>query len=135
MDSELDHELVAAAREVIRARYKPDWHTVGCAIRTRSGRIHRGVHLECYVGRVTVCAEAIAIGRAVTEGDGEEIETIVAVRQSSSNDAEPCVVAPCGMCREMISDYAPRARVIMPVPEGMSAKSVSELLPDRYTRS
>ena len=135
MDPELDHELVAAAREVIRARYKPDWHAVGCAIRTRSGRIHRGVHLECYVGRVTVCAEAIAIGRAVTEGDGEEIETIVAVRQSCSNDAEPRVVAPCGMCREMISDYAPGARVIMPGPEGISAKPISGLLPDKYARS
>jgi cytidine deaminase len=135
VDPELDHELVAAAREIIRARYKPDWHAVGCAIRTRSGRIHRGVHPECYVGRVTLCAEAIAIGRAVTDGDGEDIETIVAVRQSSSNDAEPRVVAPCGMCREMISDYAPSARVIMQGPEGMSAEPVSELLPDRYTRS
>jgi cytidine deaminase len=134
MGVELDRELIKAAQEVIRARYKPGWHAVGCAIRTRSGRIHRGIHLECYVGRVTVCAEAIAIGRAVTDGDGDEIDIIVAVRQSSINDAEPSVVAPCGMCREMISDYAPGAQVIMPGAEGASVKLVSALLPDRYKR-
>lgn len=83
----MDRELIKAAQEVIRARYKPGWHAVGCAIRTRSGSIHCGVHLECYVGRVTVCAEAIAIGRAVTDGDGDEIDIIVAVRQLCSNDA------------------------------------------------
>jgi cytidine deaminase len=74
-----DRDLINAAQEIIRAHYRPDWHNVGCALRTRSGRVHLGVDLECYVGRVTVCAEAIAIGRAVTDGDGAEIETIVAV--------------------------------------------------------
>jgi cytidine deaminase len=44
-------------------------------------------------------------------------------------------VAPCGMCREMISDYAPGAQVIMPGPDGATVKLVSELLPDRYKRS
>jgi cytidine deaminase len=128
MISDIDHDLIAAARRIIRQRYKLDWHAVGCAIRTHSGRIHLGVHLECYVGRITVCAEAIAIGRAVTEGDGGEIKTIVAVRQRSSDDAEPCVVAPCGMCREMINDYAPTARVIMP---GLVIKLAADLLPDK----
>jgi cytidine deaminase len=101
----------------------------------RSGRILLGVHLECYVGRVAVCAEAVAIGRAVTEGDGGEIETIVAVRQSSGSDVEPGVVAPCGMCREMISDYAPYARVIMPGSTEVVIRPISLLLPDRYLRS
>ncbi len=135
MVAELDRDLIAAARGVIRARYKPGWHAVGCAVRTRSGRIQLGVHLECYVGRVSVCAEAVAIGRAVTDGDGDEIETIVAVHQSSSDDAAPRVVAPCGMCREMISDYAPQARVIMSGSPDVVVKPVSDLLPDKYKRS
>jgi cytidine deaminase len=126
--------LVDAAREIIRMRYRPDWHAVGCALRTRSGRVHRGVHLECYIGRATVCAEAIAIGRAVTEGDGSEIETIVAVRQASGHDLEPHVVAPCGMCREMISDYAPDARVIISGQGGLHVVPITRLLPDKYVR-
>ena len=132
---QLDHELVVAAQEIIRARYKPGWHAVGCAVRTRSGRIHLGVHLECYVGRITVCAEAIAIGRAVTDGEGADIETIVAVRQASTDDPSPQIVSPCGMCREMISDYAPNARVITAGQGEVTTKLISDLLPDKYTRA
>ncbi len=130
-----DLELVEAARSIIRERYRLDWHAVGSAVRTRSGRIHLGVHLDCYVGRIAVCAEAIAIGRAVTDGDGAEIDTIVAVRQASPDDPEPAVVAPCGMCREMISDYAPEARVIVPGDEGPRIASISSLLPGKYARN
>ena len=129
-----DQDLINAAQEIIRARYRPDWHAVGCALRTRSGRIHLGVNLECYVGRVTVCAEAVAIGRAVTDGDGAEIEAIVAVYQASADDPEPKVVAPFGMCREMISDYAPNARVIVPGETGPEVVPVASLLPGRYVR-
>lgn len=81
-----------------------------------------------------MCAEAIAIGRAVTDGDGSEIETIVAVRQASGDDLEPQVVAPCGMCREMISDYAPGARVIISGPDGIHVVPITRLLPGKYVR-
>jgi cytidine deaminase len=134
MHSDLDLELIAAARSIIRARYKPDWHAVGCAMRTRTGKVHLGVHLECYVGRMTVCAEAIAIGQAVTSGDDLAGATIVAVHQASP-DAEPTVVSPCGMCREMISDYAPDARVIVPRPDGFTVMGITHLLPEKYSRS
>ena len=129
-----DRDLINAAQKIIRARYRPDWHNVGCALPTQSGQVHLGLHLECYVGRVTVCAEAIAIGRAVTDGDGAEIETIVAVYQASADDPEPKVVAPCGMCREMISDYAPTARVIVPGETGPEVVPVGSLLPGKYVR-
>jgi cytidine deaminase len=65
------------------------------------------VHLEATVGRIAVCAEAIAIGMAATAGD-TEIEMIVAVNRVGQ------VVSPCGMCRELIADYAPDAMVIVP---------------------
>lgn len=130
----IDPALIEAARDAIRKRYKADWHAVGCALRTSSGRVHVGVHLECYVGRIAVCAEAVAIGRAVTDGD-DDIEVIVAVRQSAADDDFPAVVAPCGMCREMISDYAPQARIIMPTDDEPELASIASLLPRRYRRS
>ena len=55
--------LIDAAREIIRLRQKEDWHHVGCALRTRSGKVFQAVHIEAFVGRVTVCAEAIARDR------------------------------------------------------------------------
>lgn len=129
-----DLALIDAASGLIRARYAPNRHAVSCALRTRSGAIHLGVHLDCYVTRIAVCAEAVAIGRAATEGDGHDIETIVAVRQPVDQTLDPVVVAPCGMCREMISDYAPQARVIVPGDNGPRAVSVTSLLPNKYVR-
>lgn len=132
-----DLELIEAARDIIRKRYREDLHAVGSALRTKAGNIHLGVHLECYIGRVTVCAEAIAIGRAVVMGEGDSIETIVAVRQSSPQDTTPGVVTPCGMCREMISDFAPEARVLVPhggSDDCVQVVSIGELLPMKYSR-
>ena len=125
--SEAQEALVARARETIRVRGKPEWHTVGCAMRTRSGRIFTSVHLEAHVGRIAVCAEAIAIGMGAAEGD-TQIDEIVAV------DFHGNVVAPCGMCRELILDYSPQAMAIVPGSAGPVAVPVAELLPSKYHR-
>jgi hypothetical protein len=74
--------LVDAARKIIALRRKPEWHSVGCALRTRSGRIFTSVHVGAYVGRIDVCAEAIAIGMGAAEGD-TDIESIVAVNKEA----------------------------------------------------
>ncbi|MBD3886918.1 cytidine deaminase [Phormidium tenue FACHB-886] len=122
---ELEHkELIENARSIITKRFKEDYHHVGAALRTKSGKIFSAVHLEAYVGRVAVCAEAIAIGMAATAGD-TELETIVAV------DRKGRVVPPCGMCRELISDYAPDCKVIVTEAEIVT---ISELLPRKYQR-
>jgi cytidine deaminase len=75
-----DLELISAAKEAIVRRYRNDWQEVGAALRTRDGRIFTGVNLDAYLGRMAVCAEAVALGRAVTEAGETGIETIVAVR-------------------------------------------------------
>lgn len=119
-----DKELIENARSIITKRFKEDYHHVGAALRTKSGKVFSSVHLEAYVGRVAVCAEAIAIGMAAAAGD-TELETIVAV------DRKGRVVPPCGMCRELISDYAPGCKVIITEAEIMT---ISELLPKKYQR-
>ena len=132
-----DHALVAAARAAIAARYRPDWHVVGAALRTRAGRIFTGVHLDANVGRIAVCAEAVALGRAATEAGDTDVHTIVAVYHPAPGapDQSVRVVAPCGMCRELIADYAPAARVLVPGEGDVPvARSVAELLPVKYAR-
>ena len=78
--SKKDQELIDAATKAIKSRYRNDWQEVGAALRTRDGRVVTGVNLDAYVGRGAVCAEAIAIGTALTEKGDRGIETIVAVR-------------------------------------------------------
>src|SRR5664279_6154192 len=96
MLTEKDNELIAAATSAIKERYRNDWQEVGAALRTRDGRVVTGVNLDAYVGRGAVCAEAIAIGRALTEKGDHGIETIVAVRHPKPGEpGDIAVVSPC----------------------------------------
>ena len=131
-----DRELIAAATDAIKRRYRNDWQEVGAALRTRDGRIYTGVNLDAYLGRMAVCAEAVALGRAVTDVGETGIETIVAVRHPDPDGADQAivVVSPCGSCRELIWDYDRHARVIVPGEKGPTITSISELLPNKYRR-
>ena len=131
-----DRELIAAARDAIRLRYRNDWQEVGAALRSRSGRIFTGVNLDAYLGRMAVCAEAVALGQAVTEIGETGIETIVAVRhpEPADKDQTIVVVSPCGSCRELIWDYDRNARVIVPGKSGPVIVTIAELLPNKYSR-
>ena len=112
---------------LIRQRYIEGRHHIAAVLRTRKGSVFTGVHVEANVGRITVCGEAVAIGAAATAGD-TEIETIVAVNELGE------IVSPCGMCRELISDYAPSARVIIPDGSEPISVPISSLLPHKYRR-
>jgi cytidine deaminase len=130
-----DQELIDAATQAIKQRYRNDWQEVGAALRTRDGRLVTGVNLDAYVGRGAVCAEAIAIGRALTEKGDHGIETIVAVRHPKPGEpGEIAVVSPCGACRELIHDYDAKARVIVMEGTTVTVTTIGELLPNKYRR-
>jgi cytidine deaminase len=131
-----DVELMEVARAVIRRRYRNDWQEVGAALRTRTGRIFTGVNLDAYLGRMAVCAEAVALGQMVTEVGETGIDIIVAVRHPRTSEADQtiAVVSPCGSCRELIWDYDRNARVIVPGENSPTVASIGELLPNKYTR-
>ena len=136
MLSKRDKELIEAATTVVSQRYRNDWQEVGAAMRTRDGRVVTGVNIDAYIGRIAVCAEAIAIGRAITEFGDHGIETIVAVRHPKPGEpGKIAVVSPCGICRELIQDYYAKARVIVPdhgrQPEVVT---IGDLLPNKYRR-
>jgi cytidine deaminase len=131
-----DKELIAAAIAAIKTRYRDDWQEVGAALRTRHGTIYTGVNLDAYLGRMAVCAEAVALGRAVVDLGDAGIDTIVAVRHPPpyEKDQEIKVVSPCGACRELIFDYDRDARVIVPNGNTPKAVPIADLLPNKYSR-
>jgi cytidine deaminase len=134
--NETDRALIAAARDAIERRYRDEWQEVGAALRTRDGRIITGVNIDAYLGRMAVCAEAVAIGRAITEAGDKGIETIVAVRHPKPDETDQtiAVVSPCGSCREIIYDYDAEARVIVPNGKEAAVATIAELLPNKYVR-
>src|ERR1700745_2496033 len=136
MLSNQDEELIDVATEAISTRYRNKGPEAGAAMRTRDGRIVTGVNIDAYIGRIAVCAEAIAIGRAIIETGDYGIETIVAVRHPKPGEpGKIAVVSPCGICRELIHDYDAKARVIVP-DNGREPRvvSIGELLPNKYRR-
>jgi predicted enzyme related to lactoylglutathione lyase/cytidine deaminase len=118
-------DLIHQARSLAEERYVPGKHQMFCALQTESGNVFVGAHVEAGNGRISLCAEAVAIGAAATAGD-TAIKEIVAVTESGD------IVPPCGMCRELISDYAPSARVILQIEGETAAIPVSELLSRKY---
>jgi cytidine deaminase len=131
-----ERELIAAATAAIKQRYRDDWQEVGAALRTRSGEIFTGVNLDAYLGRMAVCAEAVALGRAFVDLGDDGIEMIVAVRHPPPGDKDRTisVVSPCGACRELIFDYDPKAHVIVPDGRAAAVVPIGELLPNKYSR-
>lgn len=131
---DIDHELIRQAERVIEANYRYGRHHIGAAVLTASGTIHAAVHVEANVGRITVCGEAMAIGKSISEGD-HEFKTIVAVAHPHPHeDIEKCwVVAPCGMCRELITDYGEHTEVIIPYQGEIMKCRAIDLLPEKYS--
>ena len=133
--SPADHELVDAARAVLLKHYRPFWHTVAAALRGRDGRVWTGIHMGATVGRLSICAEAVALGRAIMDGDGT-IECAVAVRHPKPEESvrEIAVVPPCGACRENLLDYDAEAVIIVDTARGLRRVPVRSLLPIPYRR-
>ena len=121
--TEKDRELIARAQEAIRLNYdeKTQRHTVGAALRCKSGEIYVGVNVYSLHG---ACAEQVAIGAAVTHGE-RDFETIVAVRGRRGEE----IIPPCGNCRQILYDYVPDCDVILSTDEGNFKVRASDLLP------
>ncbi len=126
-----DEELVQASKDIIKKLYKPFWHVVGSAIRTKEGKIYSGVHLESDIGRTAICAEVVALGKAISEGESE-FETIVAAYHKETGEINVCT--PCGMCRELATDYNKDINVII-LRQGQLYKcKMMDLIPEKYCR-
>ncbi len=92
-------ELIQQAKQAMNHAYVPySKFKVGCAVKTKSGKVYTGCNIENASYGATNCAERTAIFKAVSEGE-KEITQIAIV--SSGN----MVTYPCGICRQVISEF------------------------------
>jgi cytidine deaminase len=110
-------------------------HEVATALRTADGSIYTGVHVEGSCRRSSICAEGVAMG-AARGGLAPEaplrIDTVVSVQIKPAGQFR--IIAPCGVCRELISDYSPDTKVWITSEAGVHAVAALNLLPFKSRR-
>jgi cytidine deaminase len=102
-----DTELIATAAKARKLAHSPySQFPVGAAVLTASGRVFSGANVENASYGLTVCAERVAIWKAISEGETE----IVAIAVVSEGGASPC-----GACRQVMVEFTSRVRGLVGV--------------------
>lgn len=130
-----DLELIDIAREKLKDILVPSKNFVVTAIRTKTGKIFTGINLKTTATRASVCAESNTLAKAIESGN-HDIETLVNLAYLPDNQGNQKLViaSPCGICREMLYDYAPEVRVIIFNQGTLKKVPISELLTNPYKR-
>ena len=126
MNKNLRDRLLRTARAAARNAYAPfSGFRVGAAVLTGSGRIYSGANVENSSFGLTVCAERVAVFKAVSAGEG----TVKAVLVYTDTD-EP--TPPCGACRQVVFEFGPDAEVVLTNGRRFTTHRLSELLPSGF---
>jgi cytidine deaminase len=120
--------LFEAARLASEKTYSPYSHyPVGAAVLMKDGSIFTGANVENASYSVTICAERVAIGSAITSGNME----ITAIAVYANTDS----ISPCGACRQFIIEFSPDIIVIFRQDGKIIQRTISELLPFGFTKA
>ena len=99
---------------------------VGAALRTEAGKVYTGCNVESASYGLTVCAERVAIWKALSEGERQFTELAVVA------DTET-LTPPCGTCRQIIWEFCKGATIVLANLEGQTETvSIRELLPRAF---
>jgi len=111
---EIRQKLVEAAAEARRWAYAPySKYKVGAALLTASGKIYEGVNVENAAYPAGICAERVAVFKAVSEGE----RSFVALAVVTANAG-----APCGSCRQVLAEFGTATQVIIADSSGRIAR-------------
>jgi len=99
---------------------------VGAAVKTAEGKVYTGCNVESASYGLTVCAERVAIWKALSEGERQFTDLAVVA------DTET-LTPPCGTCRQIIWEFARGARIVFANLEGKSEEfHIADLLPRAF---
>ena len=119
-------ELIEKARyfrKFSKAKYSQ--FCVGAALEDNQGNIFGGTNVESSSYGLTICAEQVALTKALSEGS-EKFKNIAIV----GPDDKFC--PPCGACRQLLHDYAPDINIILQKDNELYVLSLKELLPHAF---
>ncbi len=127
LDPHIEEKLLKKAKEAMKFAYAPySKFRVGAALWTKDGKIFTGANIENSSYGLTICAERVAIFKAISEG----IRDFVALAVAASQD-EP--VAPCGACRQVLFEFSEELLIVS---EGLKGERrrwiLKEILPGGF---
>jgi cytidine deaminase len=126
LKDEQRQQLIEAAVQARRWAYAPySNYAVGAALLTDSGKVYDGVNIENAAYPTTICAERVAVFKAVSEGE----RSFVAIAVVTSNAGTPC-----GSCRQVMSEFGIDMVVIIADTSGSVKQecTVADLLPGAF---
>jgi len=119
-------QLIELANEARRHAYAPySNYLVGAALQTKTGRVYTGVNIENAAYPTGICAERVAVFKAVSEGE-RDFEVIAVVTDNGGS--------PCGACRQVLSEFGLDTVVLITNGKGKLLReiTVGELLPEAF---
>jgi cytidine deaminase len=127
--SEYDALIAAANKVRENAHAKFSNFKVGAAVRTPSGKVFTGCNIENATYGLTVCAERVAIFKAISEGE-RRFNAIAVVTDTET------LTSPCGACRQIIWEFCGDVPVILANLRGKTeVLRMSQLFPKPFDSS
>ena len=122
--------LIAAAREARERAWATFSHfKVGAAVEDEEGRIFTGCNIENATYGLTMCAERVAVFKAISEG-AAKLRRIAVVADTVT------LTPPCGACRQILWEFCGDAEIVLTNLEGkQETLSLNELLPRPFDAS
>jgi cytidine deaminase len=126
LTNELRQRLIEMARQVRKNAYAPySTYQVGAALLTTSGKFFTGCNVESAAYPTSMCAERVAVFKAISEGERE----FLAIAVVTSNGGTPC-----GACRQVLAEFGLETQVVIADDQGQIKQeaTLEELLPGAF---
>ncbi|MEQ1665237.1 MAG: cytidine deaminase [Bdellovibrionales bacterium] len=130
MNKKLTLELLNVAKNYLKKAYSPYSKVqVSAAVLMNDNEIYGGCNIENASYGGTICAERVAISKAISEG-AKSIKAIFVM--TNQNEIWP----PCGMCRQFISEFAQKDTIVIMANKSQKTQTVkfSKLFPDSFNK-
>lgn len=130
LKKKLIQKMIEIAKEASEKAYSPySKYKVGASLLTKSGKIFTGCNIENASFGATICAERVAIFKAISEGE-KDFEMIAIY----IND-EKHIPSPCGICRQVMMEFAPNLKLILSNGYEYEIYKLEELLPYPFSKN
>jgi len=126
----LIQKMINLAKESSKLAYSPySKYKVGASLITKNGKIFTGCNIENASFGATICAERVAIFKAISEGE-RDFDIIAIYVEDDKN-----IPSPCGICRQVMMEFSPDLTLILSNGNDYKIYKLKELLPYPFTKN